>query len=656
MLDNETAIKYINSFECVYENLHLYKLLYVVKKIIFNKWEKITLFGTYFFCEFLLIVCKYIDIYLFSQLLENEVSNINNTIAIGYLANHFFKSLISENNKFLIKYISTKDLFEHETLIQETVNKLNIATVNKFDKWKIIQYPLTYIPNFLNCFTNFSNLFFLFFEFIFVIAYLISNSYFKETSIVVAGFILLLFFNLYKFLILHEPLNNFNENYGGLFDLKDEQYSNNEYLKSANILMKDMNHERFVKKYNEVFKSSNIVYSKKVTFSFGLNGFQLCVFSSIFILGLFQTNINIYLFLYALYLLLEPIDLYLSTFISNLTEISNICSLYDFFHLENANESPVDKITQHYPQGTQESYNSFSSRNLIMGKGKDLGFPEGRGGCQGEPWVPPKITKDSKEFVDIETSITNPTSELTAIESIEFIKLDKTINKRPILNNISFHLKKGMKIGIVGESGSGKTTITRLILKMIHPTSGDIYFNGINSKQLSFETIRDNIIYIGQEPKLFDLSLKQNLLMEMNTPTETVTDEQLYEMLKRVSLNIDPERLHEDIGMFGNKFSGGQKQKINILRGLLKNASVIILDEPTSALDVNSEHQVMEYIYELCKDKIMIIIAHKLNTIKNVDYILVMKEGEIIEEGSHESLMEKNEIYKGMVDKFYEKR
>jgi ABC-type bacteriocin/lantibiotic exporter with double-glycine peptidase domain len=146
--------------------------------------------------------------------------------------------------------------------------------------------------------------------------------------------------------------------------------------------------------------------------------------------------------------------------------------------------------------------------------------------------------------------------------------------------------------------------------------------------------------------------------MEMNDEERkhAITNEELLDYLCKMNLQNQEERLEQSIGISGSKYSGGQKQKINILRGLMKNASCIILDEPTSALDVNSEHQVMDYIHSIySQDKMMIIIAHKLNTIKNVDHILVMDEGKVVEQGSHEELLKLGKVYSEMVEKFYSK-
>jgi len=600
--ENEIAINNINEYNFVKENFKLNKLMYVTKLILFNTYDKIILFSAYIFLEFLLLISKYVDIYLFYTLLDKGISKITNNIAIYYLANRFATSTISGNSKTLIKYISTKYIFEHEMLIQQKLNILDIDTIHKLDKWKIIEYPLMHIPDFIKSFTNITNIFFLCFEFIFITSFLLAYSYNLEATVVIIGFVFLLIINLYKFFKLNKFLNKFNNNYFKLFELIDEKYSNIEYLKSADLLLIDTNHNRFKNKYNGILKYSYLIFFKNLLFSFGLNAVSVCMFSSIFILGLFQENVNVYVFIYTLYLIIDPLDSYLFTFINNLTNISYICGLYDFFHLKNDDD----------------------------------------------------LHHESIKIFDIESSDSNLPHEINNIESIEFNNVCKKIKDRTILSNISFKITSGMKLGIVGDSGSGKSTIDKLILKMTNPTSGEILFNGINSKKILFENIRDNVIYISQEPKLFNLSLKENLLFESNKPKDVITFEYLQEMLKRINLNVHPDRLNEEIGFFGNKYSGGQKQKINILRGLLKDASVIILDEPTSALDVVSECAVMEFIYESCKDKIMIIIAHRLNTIKNVDYILVMKEGKIAEEGTHEGLIEKNEIYKKMIDKFYE--
>jgi len=616
----EKTITNINAFFCIYENIKPHKLLHVLHILLFNTWDKIIFSNVYILGELLLVICKYADVFLFSQLLANGLNKIDNPIIILFLVNHFLKSFLTHNNNSILSYVCKKCSLGWDDLINEKLQMLDITTIDKFDKWKIIQYSIVGIPTFINILPVVIKSCIFFFELFFVNLFLCYNQYYNEVIIVDVGIVLVVCLIRLKYFNLSPHIDTVNENFGQLVDLMDERYTNIEYLKSANVFIKYCNHEVFLDKFSNLINNSKILYFKELFFNILNNSVSTIIYGSIFIIGLFNDNlnINVYLFLYAISLLIDPLEIYITSITVNGYQFSNMCGFYDFLHLKN-----------NYQEYFQE-----------------------KGEAVVEKYYGNKILPSDVESVNESTIVADIGK---TIDSIELKNVCKKIKEKVILNNISFHLKSGTKLGIVGESGSGKTTITRLLLKMIHPSSGDIYFNGINSKDLSFETIRDNIIYIGQEPKLFDLSLKYNIMMEMNT-SHSLSDDELYELVKKVGLNVEKERLGEDIGVYGNKFSGGQKQKINILRGLLKKASVIILDEPTSALDVNSEHQVTEYIYDLCKDKIIITIAHKLNTIKNVDYILVMEKGEIVEEGSHETLIEKNKIYKQMVDKFYQQR
>jgi len=188
------------------------------------------------------------------------------------------------------------------------------------------------------------------------------------------------------------------------------------------------------------------------------------------------------------------------------------------------------------------------------------------------------------------------------------------------------------------------------------------YENDININDIDENSLREQIAYINQEPKLLNESLKYNLLMEsdrnsiLNTYNSDEVDDYLLKYLNQIKLpdNIN-ERLYTDIGKNGGKFSGGEKQRINIVRGLLKECSVIILDEPTSALDVNAEQEVMKMIDELTKDKIIITIAHKLNTIKDVDYLYIMDKGKILLQGTLDEMRnnKENDIFNRMENIYY---
>ena len=219
---------------------------------------------------------------------------------------------------------------------------------------------------------------------------------------------------------------------------------------------------------------------------------------------------------------------------------------------------------------------------------------------------------------------------------------------------------KKLKIGIIGESGSGKTTIMKMLLRLIKENSGEILINGIDINHINEVSLRANIAYINQDPKLLNETLRYNLLMEtddnmvLKMDREEV-DKYIDKYLRRINLESISSRLYEEIGKNGSRYSGGEKQRINIIRGLLKSSSVIILDEPTSALDVNAEQEVMRLIDELTEDKIIITIAHKLNTIKDVDYLYIIDKGKIILEGSLEEMRNnrENDVFNRMEKIYY---
>ncbi len=228
------------------------------------------------------------------------------------------------------------------------------------------------------------------------------------------------------------------------------------------------------------------------------------------------------------------------------------------------------------------------------------------------------------------------------IENLDF----RYGNRELVLKNINISIEKGERVALVGESGSGKTTLVKLIMAFYKPEKGKILIGNTNIATLNPKNVRENIAYISQEVFLFSDSIKNNLTLG----NENITMEEIEEAC-RLSMADSfiqkmPMGYNTLLGENGHDLSGGQKQRLAIARALLKKPTIIIMDEATSNLDVITEQSIKEILDNLSGNITCIIIAHRLNTIKNCDTIYVMKEGEILEYGSHKELIEKNSFYK----------
>ncbi len=219
-----------------------------------------------------------------------------------------------------------------------------------------------------------------------------------------------------------------------------------------------------------------------------------------------------------------------------------------------------------------------------------------------------------------------------------------------VLKDISFHVSAGEKVALVGQSGAGKSTIVQLLMKFYPLTSGTISVDGESIADQDVTDLRKNIAIVPQEVMLFGGTIMENILY--GNPSASL--EEVYNAARRANalqfIEKFPEKFDTVVGERGVKLSGGQRQRVAIARAILKDPAILLLDEATSALDSESEKLVQGALNELMKDRTTIIIAHRLATIRNVDRIYVIKEGEIAETGSHEELILKNDgIYANLV-------
>lgn len=214
-----------------------------------------------------------------------------------------------------------------------------------------------------------------------------------------------------------------------------------------------------------------------------------------------------------------------------------------------------------------------------------------------------------------------------------------------VFEDLSLQITAGQRVGLAGHSGGGKTTLTKLLLRFVDVTTGSISIDGQVINDVTQSSLRKNIAYVPQEPFLFHRSLRENIAYGKNDATE---DEIIGAAQKAFAMEFIeklPNGLDTVVGERGIKLSGGQRQRIAIARAILKDAPILLLDEATSALDSESEKYIQDALSELMKNRTSIVIAHRLSTIAKLDRIVVIDNGNIIEDGSHGDLLKKNGTY-----------
>lgn len=239
--------------------------------------------------------------------------------------------------------------------------------------------------------------------------------------------------------------------------------------------------------------------------------------------------------------------------------------------------------------------------------------------------------------------------EIEDIDTIEFNNVSFKVDNKEVLSNISMQLEKGKTYAFIGEVGSGKSSIGKLILRIIDATKGNIFLNDIDINDYTISSIRDKIGYVSQTPFLFSDTIKNNV----NFGNINLIDDEVKHYLKLAKADY-VEKLEDGIetiiGENGVSLSGGEKQRLSLARALAKKPQLLILDDITSALDYESELEVTNNINNLDYDCTKIIIAQKIISVKNADKIFVLKSGKIINEGTHEELLNSCNMYKEIYD------
>lgn len=233
---------------------------------------------------------------------------------------------------------------------------------------------------------------------------------------------------------------------------------------------------------------------------------------------------------------------------------------------------------------------------------------------------------------------------------IELKDINFSYEEKEILKNFNLKIGSRQKIAFIGRSGSGKTTIVKLISGFMRPNSGQILIDNQDLSEIALKSFYRHIGYLTQEPMVFDGTIKENLTYSLDEKElEKIDNQKLNEVLKLAECDFVKD-LNTEIGEKGIRLSGGERQRLAIAKLMLKNPEIIILDEPTSALDSFSEDAITRALDKLFQNKTVIIIAHRLQTVRKADKIYVIENGKIIEEGDHNDLKEKEGQYKKMLD------
>ncbi|TQR31579.1 ABC transporter ATP-binding protein [Brevibacillus brevis] len=217
-----------------------------------------------------------------------------------------------------------------------------------------------------------------------------------------------------------------------------------------------------------------------------------------------------------------------------------------------------------------------------------------------------------------------------------------------VLNNVNLNISSGETIAIVGMSGGGKSSLISLLPRFWDVTEGKITIDGLDIRDVKQQNLRHHIGMVQQDNILFSESAKVNILMGNPDADDNAVQEAAKAANAHDFISELPNGYHTELGERGVKLSGGQKQRIAIARVFLRDPGILILDEATSALDLESEHTIQESLSRLAKGRTTLIVAHRLSTITHADKIIVMKEGQIVEEGTHEQLLERKGVYYGL--------
>ncbi|CAL6297822.1 unnamed protein product [Bathycoccus prasinos] len=221
-------------------------------------------------------------------------------------------------------------------------------------------------------------------------------------------------------------------------------------------------------------------------------------------------------------------------------------------------------------------------------------------------------------------------------------------NGRKILRNVNLEISPGESIGIVGPSGSGKSTLLRIALRAYDATSGDVFFDGYNVKDLEMKSLRSAVAVVPQDAVLFNDTLEHNVRYGRPNASDEEVERACHAAKLEKTIGDLPDGLKTKVGERGVMLSGGEKQRVAIARAFLKSPRVLVADEATSALDTATESQILESLEEIARDRTSVFVAHRLSTVMKCSRIIVMRDGEIVEQGRHDELVDLNGLYAKM--------
>ena len=245
----------------------------------------------------------------------------------------------------------------------------------------------------------------------------------------------------------------------------------------------------------------------------------------------------------------------------------------------------------------------------------------------------PEIKNGTKEFNKLDEKIT--------LENVTFAYVDNF----DVLNNVDLTIKAGQTTAIVGSTGSGKSTLIKLLLRLYEINNGSINFDSTNLKELELSSLREKIGLVSQDVFLFEGTVLENIAYGDLNASESEVWNAAQKSEADEFINKLPQKENTIVGERGQKLSGGQRQRISIARAILKNPEILILDEATSSVDNETEAAIQRSLDILKQDRTVIVIAHRLSTVRNADIIYVLENGVVVESGNHESLLETNGVY-----------
>ncbi len=344
------------------------------------------------------------------------------------------------------------------------------------------------------------------------------------------------------------------------------------------------------------------------------------IVSGILILGLWQTHLGLLSLASFMIIYSNRYEIdYLANILTNFTDFSTEIDL------------AVSRISELYEDDEYE-LEKFGNKRLKNVKGnikfKNVGFGYVEYKEKSDEEIKAEINENKKKKIKGK------------------IKTRVQIGKNMVFENLNFEIEPSTTVAFVGVSGSGKSTILNLISKMYDVDKGKVLIDGVDIQKLSKQTIRSSISLVNQFPYIFDMTIKENL--QLAKPD--ATDEEIEKALKDAALfdfiETLPQKVDTIVGESGIKLSGGQKQRLAIARALLKKSSIILFDESTSSLDNLAQNQVKQSIENIKGKSTVVIVAHRLSTIKNVDKIFFLEHGEIVDEGTFEELYKHNKKFR----------